>query len=154
MNIRRAMKEDAAEACAFIRASIAELCYADDEGDQRFLDAWLSNKTTENMERRIATSYFYVAEEDGKILGVAAMLPSGRVTVNYVAPSARFRGVSKALVLTLEEEAESQQIQFCTLESSRTALQFYQKLGYIDTGETYVLSLTGNAAIVLSKRLS
>jgi hypothetical protein len=43
-----------------------------------------------------------VAEEGKTILGVAAMDASGKITLNYVSPEARFRGVSKALVLQLE----------------------------------------------------
>jgi hypothetical protein len=38
------------------------------------------------------------------------------------------------------------------LESTRTALRFYRRLGYVDADERYILPLTGTPAIVLRKR--
>jgi len=153
ITVRRATIDDAAEACAVIRSSISDLCYLDHRGDQQLLEEWLSNKTVENVRRRILQSHFFVAEEAGTILGVGAMLNSGKITANYVAPTARFRGVSKALIHRLEETAKSLGIEKCILESSQTALRFYYALGYVDSGEIYILPLTGTIATVLSKEL-
>jgi N-acetylglutamate synthase-like GNAT family acetyltransferase len=102
MHLRSAKTEDATAACAVLRRSITELCRADHGGDEILLGKWLSNKTVENVTRWIMQSYFVVAEEGETILGVAAMDASGKITLNYVSPEARFRGVSKALVLQLE----------------------------------------------------
>ena len=102
MHIRRANPKDAAAACAVLRRSITELCHADHGGDEVLLAKWLSNKTVENVTRWIAQSHFLVAEEAGTLLGVAAMNAAGKITLNYVLPEARFRGVSKALVQQLE----------------------------------------------------
>jgi GNAT superfamily N-acetyltransferase len=68
-------------------------------------------------------------------------------------PDARFRGVSKALVQQLEEAASSLGLSECVLETTQTALPFYQSLGYVKSGETYPLSLTGSPATVLRKNL-
>jgi hypothetical protein len=35
----------------------------------------------------------------GTLLGIAAMTDTGKITLNYVSPHARFQGVSKALIL-------------------------------------------------------
>ena len=107
MNIRRATIEDAHEACAVLRRSISELCLLDHGGDPKFLARWLSNKTVENVRRWILESHFFVAEEGGALLGCAAMIDSGKITLNYVAPGARFRGVSKALMSRLEATANA-----------------------------------------------
>lgn len=98
-------------------------------------------------------SYFFLAEEDGRLLGCAAMDRTGRITLNYVAPDARFRGVSKALVGMLEEAARSLGIEECRLESTQTALRFYRALGYVHCDETSPMPLTGMPATVLRKRL-
>ena len=50
-------------------------------------------------------SHVVVAEEAETILGVAAMNNSGKITLNYVSPDARFRGVSTALMQRLEAQA-------------------------------------------------
>jgi N-acetylglutamate synthase-like GNAT family acetyltransferase len=153
MIIRRAAAEDASEACAVLRRSIAELCHADHNGDADLLAKWLSNKTVENVRRWIAESHFFVAEEDGAVLGCAAMTGAGKITLNYVAPEARFRGVSKALVGRLEAIAAELGLEQCSLESTQTALLFYRELGYVQSSESYILPLTGSPATVLYKRL-
>ena len=154
MHIRRARTEDAAAACVVIRRSIAELCHADHGGDEIYLGKWLSNKTVENVERWIMQSYFVVAEEAGTILGIAAMNDTGRITLNYVSPHARFRGVSKALMQQLEAQARTLGLGECMLETTQTALRFYSSLGYVKSEETYPLSLTGSPARVFRKKLA
>jgi N-acetylglutamate synthase-like GNAT family acetyltransferase len=151
--IRRATVEDAAETCTIIRRSIVELCHLDHHGDEAFLARWLSNKTTENVGQWISRAYFLIAVENGTILGAAAMTDSGKVTLNYVSPDARFRGVSKALMRGLEDHAKSCGLTECTVESSQTALTFYQSLGYVRIDQNYILPLTGTPAVVLAKRL-
>ena len=131
LKIRRAMTDDAPQACAVIRRSIIELCNLDHGGDETFLTKWLSNKTVENVSKWILQSQFFVAEEAGQIVGAASMTGSGMITLNYVAPDARFRGVSKALMLSMEENARTLGLAECHLESSQTALRFYQELGYV-----------------------
>jgi N-acetylglutamate synthase-like GNAT family acetyltransferase len=153
LNIRQASIEDAPEACAILRRSIAELCHADHGGDQILMGKWLSNKTVENVTQWIMKSHVIVAEEVGTILGIAAMNNSGKITLNYVSPDARFRGVSKALVQQLEAHASALGLRECVLETTQTALRFYQSLGYIKSAESYPLSLTGLPATVLRKNL-
>lgn len=126
MNLRRATEADAAQACEVLRRSITELCRLDHGGDAALLARWLSNKTVENAHRWIADSHFFVAEENGRLLGCAAMNAAGKITLNYVAPEARFRGVSKSLVVTLEATATKLGLAECRLESTQTALRFYR----------------------------
>jgi N-acetylglutamate synthase-like GNAT family acetyltransferase len=154
VTVREATTDDAAEACAVIRRSIVELCHLDHRGDEAFLTKWLSNKTAENVGRWISQRrHFFVAEDGGKILGAAAMLDSGKIILNYVSPDARFRGVSKALMWALEDRASALGIAECRVESTQTALRFYQALGYARTNESYIHPLIGQPAIVLAKRL-
>jgi N-acetylglutamate synthase-like GNAT family acetyltransferase len=153
MHIRQAKTEDAVAACAVVRRSIAELCHADHGGDDVLLAKWLSNKTVENFTRWIMQSHFVVAEEAGTILGVPTMGDSGKITLNYVSPDARFRGVSKALVQQLEAQARALGLSECVLETTQTALRFYQSLGYVKSEATYPLSPTGSPATLLRKKI-
>lgn len=154
VTVREATIDDAAAACAVIRRSIVELCQLDHGGDEAFLAKWLSNKTVENVGRWISQRrHFLVAEEDGIILGAAAMLDSGKIILNYVSPDVRFRGVSKALMQALEDRACADGIAECSVESSQTALAFYQAIGYARTDQNYTHHLTGSPAILLAKRL-
>jgi N-acetylglutamate synthase-like GNAT family acetyltransferase len=153
MNIRRATIDDAPDACAVLRRSIAELCHLDHRGDEALIAKWLSNKTVENVTRWIADSHFFVAEADGRIVGAAAMNDSGRITLNYVSPDARFRGVSKALLLHMEDHARTLGIAECTLETTLTARRFYAALGYVAGRQDCGRPIGGASAAVLAKRL-
>lgn len=134
MQIRRATAADAEAACHVLRRSITELCAADHRADAGTLAAWLANKTPENVRRWTGNQHLFVAVERGDILGVAALAPSGEITLNYVSPDARFRGVSKALVARLEEEAAKLGLATITLNSTATARRFYAACGYAEAG--------------------
>ena len=121
-----------------LRRSIVELCQADHKGDAETLELWLANKTTENMRRWMTENYLLVAIENEAIVGVAAVRKSGEVILNYVSPDARWRGVSKALMMRLEEWAAAHGIERCTLLSTSTARRFYLSAGYRETGPARV----------------
>jgi GNAT superfamily N-acetyltransferase len=135
MRIRAAQPDDAIAACNVLRRSITELCEADHGNDEAFLARWLANKTPENVSGWIANSHVFVAEEGGQILGVAALTAAGHITLIYVVPEARFRGVSKALLREVENKAIELGCQACTLESTKTAEQFYRAAGYCEESE-------------------
>lgn len=137
MIVRVARPEDAEAAATVLRRSIIELCQADHGDDPATLERWLANKTPENVRTWIANpdNRFLVAEETGRILGAAAIQSSGRISLNYVSPDARRRGVSKALVAGLEAYARALGHDACVLESTRTAIPFYRAMGYTESGE-------------------
>lgn len=130
--IREARPDEAAEACGIIRTSFVELCHADHEGDRGLLAAWLANKTPDNLRAWIAQSHVFVAERGGRIVGVAALTGAGEITLNHVLPAQRFTGVSRALLLAMEERARDLGLEACTLESTRTALAFHRAAGYAE----------------------
>jgi GNAT superfamily N-acetyltransferase len=134
MEIREACMEDAEESCAVIQRSITELCEADHQGDAPTISLWLANKTSENMRRWIAQTYVFVATEDVRIVGVGAITRSGEITLNYVLPDARFRGISKSLLRRMERKASELGVRTITLQSSLTALRFYGSAGYRGDG--------------------
>ena len=135
MEIREARQEDAAAACEVLRRSIQRLCAADHGNDPAVPAHWLGNKTPENMAAWIAApgGGVLVAVEGGAVLGVGSVSAGGRIGLNYVAPEARFRGVSKAMLLALEHKARAAGATRCTLESTATARRFYLAAGYAET---------------------
>lgn len=135
--VRAASLGDAEAAATVLRRSIAELCHADHQGDPETLRLWLANKTPERVRAWICDlgNSVVVAADEGRILGVAALQTTGRISLNYVSPDARFRGVSKALVAELERQARALGLDHCRLESTRTALAFYRAMGYTEAGD-------------------
>jgi GNAT superfamily N-acetyltransferase len=135
MEIRNAVTADAPAACAVLRRSISELCVADHGDDPTILARWLSNKTPEIVASWItAGDHLLLAVERGIILGVGSVSDAGEITLNYVSPDARFRGVSRALLGALEALAMERGNERCTLTSTETARRFYHSNGYVEDG--------------------
>ena len=136
MKIRDATPDDAEAACAVLRASIIELCAADHDNDPVLVERWLANKRPEIVAGWIARtdSSVLVAVEDDIILAVGSVTDAGEITSNYVAPPARFRGVSRALLSALEARAAERGNTECRLHSTETAHRFYRANGYADAG--------------------
>jgi len=135
MEIRDAIPDDASAACQVLRRSITELCVADHRNDREILTGWLSNKTPESFKSWIRPGHsVLVAVEEGTILAVGSVTDGGEITLNYVSPGARFRGVSRAMLHALESRAEERGNTQCTLSSTETARRFYLAAGYAEQG--------------------
>jgi GNAT superfamily N-acetyltransferase len=154
MEIRNAVTDDAPAACAVLRRSISELCVADHGDDPTILARWLSNKTPEIVASWIAAGDdLLLAVERGIILGVGSVSDAGEITLNYVSPDARFRGVSRALLGALEALAMERGNERCTLTSTETARRFYHSNGYVEDGPP-VGSLGMHSGYPMSKPLA
>jgi GNAT superfamily N-acetyltransferase len=136
MLIRDATPADAPEACDVLRASISELCAADHDNDPEILNRWLANKTPANVAAwaNDPSSSLLVAVEGEAILAVGGVRHPGEITLNYVAPRARFRGVSSAILAALEARAAEHGAERVTLQRTENAHRFYQSRGYRDEG--------------------
>jgi GNAT superfamily N-acetyltransferase len=136
MIIRDATPADAVKACEAIRASITELCIADHNRNPEILRRWLASKTPDNVAAWAAAtgSSLLVAVEDDAVLAVGGVTDDGEITLNYVSPEARFRGVSTALLKALEARAIERGAGRITLLSTETAYRFYRSRGYQDAG--------------------
>jgi GNAT superfamily N-acetyltransferase len=154
VNIRDAAPDDAEAACAVLRASIIELCAADHNNDPVLLERWLANKQPEIVKGWIAqpNRSVLVAVEDDTILAVGSVNDAGEITLNYVSPRARFRGVSRALLAALEARAAVRGNTLCRLHSTETAHRFYLANGYVDVGEP-IRKFGMNSGYPMSRRI-
>lgn len=117
------------------QASIRELCSADHNNDPSAIASWVGEPSPAKFIRLLqrADVTLIVAELDEQIAGLAG-LAGDLVTLNYVHPAYRFRGVSKALMQALEARLVEQGIQFGRLYSTATALAFYRSIGWTEIG--------------------
>jgi ribosomal protein S18 acetylase RimI-like enzyme len=136
IEIRAAVAADALAACEVLRRSIAELCVVDHSNDPEILGRWLANKTPEIVASWIARSdnSVLVAVEGDTILAVGSVTDEGEITLCYVSPDARFRGISRELLGALETRAAARGNERCTLHSTLTARRFYRAAGYTEDG--------------------
>jgi hypothetical protein len=96
MKIRDAVPDDAFAAGEVMRRSITELCTSDHGNDPIILRRWLSNKAPEIFRSwiRPGNSVLVAVDiETDNILGVGRVTDDGEITLNYVSPDARLRGV-------------------------------------------------------------
>ena len=136
MLIRKASIEDATKACEVLRRSIVELGGSDHHNDPAIIRRWLANKTPENVTAWIGdeSNSVLVAVEQDVVLAVGAVRNDGEITLNYVSPDARFRGVSRAMLAQLEAVARDLGNDICHLISRETARRLYLSAGYEQVG--------------------
>ena len=149
LTIRPAMPEDAA-AMGEVRArSIRLLCSKDHEDDPEAVEHWIGDASSGKFLRLLddADARLIVAESDGAVVGLGARM-GDCVTLNYVDPDHRFKGVSKAIMLHLQDQMRADGLEEAHLNSSRTALAFYRSLGWHRSGADLP-----DGSIPMSKRL-
>lgn len=131
--VRDARRADAPAMSAVLIASITQLCAADHGNDPAVLSQWLANKTPDSVAKWFDNrdSTLVVAEHDREIAAVGGYNTAREITLNYVAPTHRFMGVSTALLEALELGLGAGQ---ATLSSTETARRFYGKRGWEAAG--------------------
>jgi GNAT superfamily N-acetyltransferase len=134
--IRRAIPSDVPAMSAVLTASITELCAADHHGGADAIAAWTRNKTEAGVAAMLANpdQHIYVAERHGQVVAVGAVTSGGAISLNYVAPSARFTGVSSAMLERLEAAIVAMGHREGRLESTITARAFYENRGWLVDG--------------------
>lgn len=106
--------------------------------EESFSMPWSADSFRQMIEKE-DTAYF-VAEEDGKILGGCGLLliaGEGNITNVAVLPEARRRGVATGLLTYLLSEGDRAGLTAYTLEvrvSNEAAIGLYGKLGFVSEG--------------------
>jgi len=134
--VRRAVATDAPAMAQVLRRSITELCVADHGNNPQRLGPWLENKTAAQVATWLAApdNCCVVALLETGISGVGLVTAKGEITLCYVDPGARFRGVSAALLTALEHHARALGLAEVRLEATLTARRFYAARGYRPQG--------------------
>ncbi|WP_010457785.1 GNAT family N-acetyltransferase [Acidovorax radicis] len=127
---------DAAQAaCTVVRQSITHCCALDHHHDTTILNAWLANKTPENLAAWItapdATAW---AAYCGEAMVGFALLTRTTLALCYAVPEALHQGVGRALLREAEARARELGLAALELESTRTAEAFYRRNGYEPAG--------------------
>lgn len=106
--------------------------------EQTFSMPWSAESFFRMIEKEDAA--YFVAEEDGKILGGCGLLliaGEGNITNVVVAPQARRRGIATGLLTYLLSEGDRAGLTAYTLEvrvSNAAAIGLYEKLGFVSEG--------------------
>ena len=137
ITVRPASEADAVAACDVLRRSIRELCVADHGHDEQVLSAWLGNKIPDNVRAWItsAASFSVVAVDGSGVRGFGLIQRGGEIQMCYLVPEVQYRGAGKLMLRALEEQAARWGLNDVFLTSSVTAKRFYERNGYVQSGE-------------------
>ena len=84
-----------------------------------------------------------IAVENGEVLGVARMHESaanqGQVRCVAIATAAQGKGIGKAIMAYLEDQAKTKGWTEIVLEARENAVPFYKRIGYTINAESYLL---------------
>ena len=99
------------------------------------IEAWAPMPVTEEATDRVRANrdneYRLIAEIDGQVVGIGALLvESSELRACYVAPAAGRRGVGSGLVHEIERATRERGLSVLELDFSITAETFYRKQGY------------------------
>jgi ribosomal protein S18 acetylase RimI-like enzyme len=115
---------------------------------------WIEGGETERYVETMLSDMF-VAEEDGRVVGVAAV-KEDLVDLIWVAIAARGRGIGRALLDSAEEALRDRGVERARLECfepNTPAVDFYERMGW--SQETaYLDEAVGVAKLVFVKSLS
>lgn len=133
MIIRAATPADALAMAELRYRSIRDLCGADHGDDPAAIAAWVGQQDKFVRIMEWPENVLLVAEIDGVLAGLAGLY-GDMVTLNYVDPAYRFRGVSKGLMVAAETRLREGGVTLGRLRSTATALAFYRSIGWTETG--------------------
>lgn len=106
--------------------------------EETFSMPWSASSFLEMISKEDAR--YYVAEEDGQLLGGCGVLMAageGNITNVVIAPEARNQGIGTEMLRHLMKEGEREGISAYTLEvrvSNAAAIHVYEKLGFVSAG--------------------
>lgn len=127
--IRAAQIQDIPEILKVVHDSIRS-CIKDHHRNESAIQIWLENKTQSNliMWMHYNDSWVYVLNHH--VVGFIMVSDQGRILLNYISSNEQHRGIGKALLEQVIEHFKGKKIQQISLESTQTALAFYQKQGF------------------------
>ena len=127
--VRRAKEEDCEGIWRVHTRAIREIAKSHYSPEET--EAWASPRKPEHYVKSICSKEFYVAEENGGIVGFGALnQESGEIEAVYVLPEVVRRGVGLKILRKLEERARGLGVKSLHLDSSLNATPFYESAGY------------------------
>jgi len=128
MRIREAEIKDSEEITKLHKRTVKEINGRDYQ--EETIKEWIENITKENTEKEIKQTNFYIAEEQGRIIGFVNFNEERTIYQIYVSPDHLDKGIGTKLLEKAEKEAREKGIKKIKGNSTLTAQKFFQKKGY------------------------
>lgn len=134
MIIRRLREQDAQAVSELIITTIRISNTRDYPAEM--MEELVKTQTAEHVLQRASWTHFYVAEENGTVIGCGAIGPywgkedESSLFSIFVHPEHQGKGIGKAIVRALEQDEFALRAKRIEIPASITGLPFYLKLGY------------------------
>lgn len=153
--VRKARVEDSEEIWRIHMRAIREI--ANSHYTPAEIEAWASPRKAEHYVESIRNKEFYVADEDGAVIGFGTLNDKqNEIEAVYVSPAVVRRGVGLAILRRLEERARDLGIKSLKMDASLNAVPFYKSAGYESQKEMKHCLVSGIeiSCILMTKDLS
>lgn len=134
MNIRRFREEDA-EAVSALVIKTLRISNVKDYTPE-LMEEVVKSQQPQNVLERAGWTHFYVAEENGELIGCGAIGPywgktdeSSLFTI-FVLPEWQGKGIGRRIIETLEQDEFFLRAKRTEIPASITAVDFYRRMGY------------------------
>jgi len=135
-DIRRATVFDVFGLSRVLTCAIARLCGADHDNDPDKIAAWTANKCPQAVRGWITSgASIWLAERNGQVAAAGGLRAPDEISLLYVDPGHVGQGVGAALLSRLEAELVLSGAAVGRLMSTRTALGFYRRNGWMPAGD-------------------
>ncbi|HMS66097.1 MAG TPA: GNAT family N-acetyltransferase [Ignavibacteria bacterium] len=135
-NIRKAISKDLQQIRELYHDTVIAVNSKDYTEEQ--IRVWSGSGLTESgntFTKKIEEQYFYVAEYENNIVGFSSVTDDGYLDYMYVHKDFQRNGIAKALLEKIESKADELKLNLITSDVSITARPFFEKHGYVKTGE-------------------
>ena len=154
--IRKAKQEDKEPIWRVHVKAVRETCVS--HYSQEVIRVWAERLQPEKYEEAIRSNDFFVAEEDGAVVGFGELdRAGGEIQGLYVSPDVASRGVGSETPRShLKRGHALSGWDRCNLTSSLNAVSFYERAGFKAVGEVTKTLSPGveRASVKMSKQVS
>ena len=127
--IRAAQIQDVANLVAVLHFSIRS-CIQDHQRNEAKIQAWLENKSYENILMLLHYNNCWVYVLQHVVVGFIMISDRGQILQHAVAPELQQRGIGQALLFEAINNLQCKNVSHMSIFSTQTALNFYEKNGF------------------------
>jgi len=136
MEIRKATKDDIGQIKLIIDRNFDEIVSR--YHSKSIIEKYKTYNSIKSLSNQLTWKIVYVAEQDGKIVGTGAFVDFGNaerhkfsVSNLYIMPEYHSQGIGSELFKHLLHEAKSRNADSFHVPSSKNAISFYEKCGFV-----------------------
>lgn len=127
--IRAAKIQDIPEILHVLQESIRS-CVQDHQREESKIQAWLEKITHSNLLLWMHYNDSWIYSINQQTVGFIMVSDIGKILLNYTLPDLQGQGIGTSLLNSVIAHLKLRNLEQITLDSTQTALAFYQKQGF------------------------